>query len=505
MSATMVQEVHLSDRDYERFRNLILERSGLHFPEKRRQDLRRGLLRAFSDAEHRNLDAYYDLLTRSRTDSEQWERLICQITIGETHFFRNQPQFQALRDHILPQIIQRKRPLGLYLRIWSAGCATGEEPYSIAMLLRELLPDLSAWNITILASDINREALKQARWGQYGNWSFREKGWEQFQARYFKMEGKRWVLSPLVREMVTFAYLNLVEDPYPSLVNNTVAFDLIICRNVTIYFTPEITQRVVDQLYEALVEDGWLIVGHSEPSPTIYARFEPRNFPGAVLYQKTDQPPVQPDFSWLEKGRAPSAAAVPLAPLPDFSVALPDPVPPCSPPMPQAQIPVPADSCAEARGLLDNGRVEEALELLHQVLEMDRDCAPAYYLLAKARADAGYWGEARHWCEKALEFDPLLTEAYFLLGLIHGQEDNFGEALAAMKRVVYLERKAVLGHFWLANLYQELGDVARSRKSFQNTVKLLEELPPEAPVLWSDGMTAGRLLHTVRQFLENDQ
>ncbi|MBN1485080.1 MAG: tetratricopeptide repeat protein [Chloroflexia bacterium] len=493
----------LSDQEYERFRLLIQERSGLHFPDKRRQDLWRGLKRAFEEMDSPDWTSYYQLLLASSTDGEVWERLICQITIGETYFFRNRPQFEALRQRILPELIQLKRSQGQYLRIWSAGCATGEEPYSIAMLLRELLPDLSAWNVTILATDINREALSQAQKGRYGNWSFREKGWEQFQQRYFSREHKHWELAPVVREMVSFAYLNLVEDTYPSLANNTVAFDLIICRNVTIYFTPEITQRVVEQLYEALVKGGWLIVGHSEPSPLIYRRFEPRNFPGAVLYQKSAKEEGALQLSWLEQALSGRPGEAPTwLELPPLAVLRPPLVPPAAveaEPI-AAQEPV-VEPCEQAEAFLQQGQAEQALEILQQVLQQDRGCARAYYLLGKVQADRGYWPEAQQWCEKAVAQNPLLTEGHFLLALVHSQQDNFEAALASMKRVVYLERKAVLGHFWLANIYGELGDEARARKSLQNTRALLQDLPVLAPIPWSDGMTAGRLLHAVRQRL----
>jgi chemotaxis protein methyltransferase CheR len=518
--------VALDNSIYERFRVLILERSGLHFPEKRRPDLERGLRQAFSQKRCRDWEEYYHLLESSPTSGQEWEQLISQVTVGETYFFRDRNQFEALRQHILPEIIARKRALSRQLRLWSAGCATGEEPYSLAMLVRDLLPDWESWSTTILATDISRETLGRARAGRYGDWSFREEGWERTRERYFTRHGKEWELSAAVRGMVTFAYLNLVEDAYPSLANNTVAFDLILCRNVTIYFTPELVRRVVGQLYEALVDGGWLIVGHSEPSPTTYAQFEVRTFPGAILYQKTGRP-THLDLSWLAaveaitpSARAPSPlppAPAPLSPQAERDAAVPPravgvmekgrPVAAPAPPAPRA-VAIPAtpaapsaDPCAEAIALLEHGRLDEALERLHHLLEQAPRCARAYYLVGKIRANAGLWEEAQRWCEQALERDSLLTEAHFLLGLIHSQQGNLEQALAAMKRVVYLDRHAPLGHFCLANLHQEAGNRARARKSLQNAAQLLEALPADSIIPWSDGMTAGRLLYTARRQL----
>lgn len=117
--------------------------------------------------------ALYSLLTDATHGPKAREALVHDLLIGETHFFRNRPQFEALEKHILPEIISRRRA-ARRLRIWSAGCATGEEPYSLAILLHRLLPDLADWNILILATDINRQALQQAQRGVYGPWSFRE-------------------------------------------------------------------------------------------------------------------------------------------------------------------------------------------------------------------------------------------------------------------------------------------------------------------------------------------
>ncbi len=501
----------LDSSTYERFRTLIMERSGLHFPERRRMDLERGLRQALARERCRDWEEYYRLLESSPTGGQAWEQLIGQVTVGETYFFRDRGQFDALRQHVLPEIIARRRAQSRQLRIWSAGCASGEEPYSLAILLRELLPDLAGWSITILATDLSRESLERARAGRYGEWSFREQGWEQARERYFTRHGKEWELSPAVREMVNLAYLNLVEDAYPSLANNTVAFDLILCRNVTIYFTPEIIRRVVDQMHEALVDGGWLVVGHSEPSPTLYAQFEVRTFPGTILYQKVAKP-TQLDLSWLAAAEAarrvpPTPAAVPF---PAGRVVATEkaapavaPLPPATPPraVPTEPAATPASLYAAAQALLDQGRPDEALEQLQRVLQEAPRHAQAHYLLGKIRANAGLWDEAQRWCQQALEQDPLLTEAHFLLGLIHVQQGNTEQALAAMKRVVYLDRHAALGHYCLATLYQESGDRARARKSLQNAARLLEALPADSSIPWSDGMSAGRLLYTVRRQL----
>lgn len=471
----------LEEKDLGRFRTLILERSGLHFAENRRAELERGLLRALEQSDCRDLPSYYQRLVRSHPGEQEWERLIACLTVGETYFFRDRAQFKALQENILPEIIARKRALGRQLRVWSVGCASGEEPYSIAILLRELLPDPADWRITILASDINREALARARAGLYSDWSFREKGWERLTRRYFQRRDALWEIDPQVQDMVTFSYLNLVEDTYPSLANNTAAFDLIVCRNVTIYLTAELTRRVIERLHDALVEEGWLLVGHAEPMPTNYAPFRVHTFPGTMAYQKTSRPPERP---------APAPEAQPI------SAVL-----PVAPTAPPSAAPQPADRYGEVEQLAAQGHPDEARKRLRQLLQENPKDTRACYLMARICANSGLWAEARHWCEQALAQDTLLAEAHFLLGLICLQEQDRNGALTAMKRVVYLDRNAILGHFWLANLYGENGEAERARKSLQNTRRLLERLSSDSVIPWSDGMTAGRLLYAVKRQL----
>ena len=148
----MNKELELVQADYERFRNLILERNGLHFSEDKRQSLKRGLAGALQKSSCASLGEYYELLRCSPSSSSQWEQLVSELTVGETYFFRNKGYFDALTKHILPEIIAQREHSNRRIRIWSAGCATGEEPYSVAMLLRQLIPNLHSWNILILAT-----------------------------------------------------------------------------------------------------------------------------------------------------------------------------------------------------------------------------------------------------------------------------------------------------------------------------------------------------------------
>ncbi len=222
----------LDDAEFSRFSGLVRAKSGLEIPEVRRPDLEKAVVQSMAELSLSKPDELFTYLMTGPDGAPVLENLIARITVGETHFFRNHPQFEALEKQVLPELIEKRRPLKR-LRIWSAGCASGEEPYSLAILLKRLIPDLADWNILILATDINRTALEKAQKGDFGPWSFREVP-PEVKANYFKFDGSRYKISNTVRSMVTFAYLNLVEDNYPSMLTNTQLMDLVLCRNVLI-------------------------------------------------------------------------------------------------------------------------------------------------------------------------------------------------------------------------------------------------------------------------------
>ena len=231
-------------------RALIAERLGLDFPEQRDDDLERRFLRAYQAADSADPGRYVAVLAKLPGDSPEWKDFVGHFTVGETYFFRDRGCFEALEDVLAPLVERRRREGSRRLRIWSAGCSSGEEPYSVAMLLDRLLPDRADWSITILATDLNPQTLSAARRGVYREWSLRETP-DQLRRRYFATRGAgTFELDSDIRRMVTFAPLNLADGAYPSLATNTSAMDLILCRNVIMYFTRAAQRETVARLQE---------------------------------------------------------------------------------------------------------------------------------------------------------------------------------------------------------------------------------------------------------------
>jgi chemotaxis protein methyltransferase CheR len=516
------------DTQYQLFRGLILERTGMSFGPRRHDALAGGVLTAAKRADCENLEKYYRLLQGARTDNELWDDLIGTITVGETYFFRNPAHFEALRQHVLHDLIARHRDEHR-LRIWSAGCSTGEEPYSIAILLRQLLPDLADWNVLILATDINKQSLRQARQGRYREWSFRQTD-QAVRDLYFTPQGDLFELIPQVREMVTFAYLNLAEDAYPSLATNTNAMHLIVCRNVAIYLPEAVTGEIAERFHRCLVTDGWLMVGASETNSMIYNQFAAKNLGGATLYQKAAAPVQQPltTTPHIRPTVQSLPVAVSLAPPPEsldlsFDLAfhfdqaqggpqdiaqdriqdLPVEEPALSsaegPPQPSGEpVELLSDPYQEGLGLLGQGRYEEARACFLDCIARDPELALAYYQMARVHANRGQLKEARSWCQQAIERDPLLTEAHYILALIHQEEGTLHEAVARLKKTLYLDADFILARFSLSNLYQQVGRRNEAARHRAQAIRLAAKMPPDDVVPGSDDLTAGRLLTMVR-------
>lgn len=213
------------------------------------------------------------------------EGLATSMTVGETHFFRVTPQIEALRRTVLPDLI-RRHTADRRLRLWSAGCSTGEEPYTLAMLICELLSEPTDWDIQLVASDLNPAALQAAQLSVYGEWSFRDSP-PQVRTRHFTpTDHRRWRLNDAVRGMVRFVHHNLAQDRFPF-ISEGERIDLIVCRNVTIYFAEHAAQDLYRRFAEALQPAGWLLLGPSDTAPTA-SQLDLVACDGALLWRRRD-------------------------------------------------------------------------------------------------------------------------------------------------------------------------------------------------------------------------
>ena len=475
----------LSDSLLSQFSELVAARTALHFPRERWGDLVHKAGSAAKEFGFDNVQAFIRWLTSSPMTQEQIEILSSHLTISETYFWREPQVFEALEEQILPELIRSCEQSDRQLRIWSAGCATGEEPYSIAIALRRVIPALEDWRITILATDINPRILRKASTGLYSEWSFRNAPpW--LKERYFRLkkDGKCEIL-PEIRKMVTFAYLNLSEDIYPSPLNNTNAMDVIFCRNVLMYFTPERARSVGQRLNNSLVQGGWLMVGACELSQLLFPQFAAVHFPGTIVYRKgppNPQPAVEfhleTNFDqqpFIPQPLKPVAELEWLAPPIEFSMG--DMIPPAE--GPALQHPV-------------YTRVEK----------VDEEAPCGITLSVRTLANLGKLTDALALCEKAIAKYKLDPGLYFLRATILQELNREGESVASFKGALYLDPDFVLAHFALGNLAIRQGDVRTGRRCFENVLSLLTARHEEDILPESEGLTAGRfkeIIHATMQ------
>lgn len=450
--------------------NLLATHTGLHFPAERWHDLGRGISAAASAFGMPDAASCAHRLLAAPLTQRDIEILARCLTVGETYFFREKRSFDALEQHVVPTLLRAHTGGERPLRVWSAGCCTGEEPYSIAMLLDRLVPQASASNVTILATDINLAFLRTAAEGEYSEWSFRGvPRW--IKDRYFQpRRGKRFQLDDRIRQRVAFSYLNLADDNYPSLTNNTNAMDVIFCRNVLMYFSAERARAVVDRLYRALVDGGWLVVSPAETSNTLFSGFTAVEFDGAILYRK-DAGAAAPRFvshvpAPLKDGLAESGWRAAES-MPEEG----------QPTMPLAARP------AEG-GVHDSSPLPTEPDLPSR---QARDCA-----------NQGRLDEAVEWCLEAIATDKLNPAHHYLLAAIQQERGQIDAAAQALARVLYLDPHFVIAHYALGNLRQSQGRELEAQRHFGNALASLKAHPPDEVLPESDGLTAGRLLEMIQ-------
>lgn len=275
----------LKDPAYLKIRDLIYEISGIYQPEEKLYLLASRCARRMAAVNAKTPSDYVSFLTTRAGREAELRLLLNEITIGETYMFRSPAQLDALRNVILPELIKSKTSMGFKrLRLWSAGCSTGEEPYTLAMfLLEESAKLLTGWTFDILATDLNDNSLNVAKTGIYGEYALRTTS-EALRRKYFKPhDEKKLQVSDQLKSMIRFDRVNLNDDSKMLFLKG---LDLIFCCNVLIYFDLSSKRRVMQHFYSNLLSGGYLFLGHAESLYQVDDRFRLVHFPGAIGYWK---------------------------------------------------------------------------------------------------------------------------------------------------------------------------------------------------------------------------
>ena len=544
----------LSPGDFGLFQELLIETSGLFFEESRNQTLHLAL---WQRLQHRGYDSYreyYNLLKFHPEGRLEIRELLDLITIGETYFFRNKPQFDVLMRFVLPEIMQRKVDSGdKSIRAWSAGCSGGDETYSIAMAMMEVIPSYQEWRISILGTDINRNGLACAKEAIYGEKHIGHLP-KEYLGKYFKAEGSTYRLNAKVQELAQFEYHNLAKDPFVQ--ERMQDIDILFCRNVIIYFDGQTTQRVIENFHNCLARDGYLFLGHSESLWQITDRFERVEFPQTFIYKKrlgpAQEDTMKPFIAVPEIANGDltfSAAPMPglvlhgSGPAVDVeggnrcSGAILSQLPPsgwrgegwtsakerdAEKGFFQQELrsglqekPEPFDDFEESPDAKE--KVESTYKKVTPCLEeMEDQTAPAspnhmiergnnhirtYLKRATILANEAKYKEATDILGKIIEVDNLSVEAYYLLGVLSYKTSNLNEAETQFRKVIYVDPDSVIAYFNLGNMYLYQRKFREAAREFKNAIRLLEKKPKDEQVRFCEDFTVEFLLRACRNGL----
>lgn len=442
---------------------VIEQELGLYFPQERFDDLERGLNKAANEFGFSELKKFIYWLTKNQLSRGQIENLAMHLTVCETFFFRDPEIFAALEEEILPALIAERRKTQKKLKLWSAACSSGEEAFSLGILLHRLLPDLADWQIRILATDINKKQLDKAMAAKYGEWSFRGAP-EWIKERYFRQSENGFLLDDKIRQMVSFFSLNLMQDIYPDREKELFDVDIVFCRNVLMYFSPIQAKTVIKKMQSCIIDGGWIITNPIESAEELRDCFcGTSNYSPALRKKCVTQGNDDVIASAFEKS---GILEIEQERLMAFAEK------------------------AELTLAREKKAPEQSLEIRGKVRQL---------------ADCGKLAEALECCEQAMTENRLNLELQYLAAMILLETKRLEEAAAALQRVIYIEPDFVMAHFYLGCIYQQQSRIAEGKHALANVRELLQNRRHDDPVEEGEGINAGSLLEIVAGMLQSEE
>ncbi len=504
------------------FVQLIANYTGLRIRTQDREALGRKLGSRMRSLKLSSPEDYYKLLEgvadpshsfSAITAQGEWRELITLLTTGESYFFRDSGQFWLLENVLLPELIAYQRQASKSagnikpsLRIWSAGCSTGEEPYSLAILLTQLIPDWENWNLFILGTDINYESITQAKQGLYSPWSFRMVE-PQSLPQYFQPRKNQWKIEEKYRQLVTFRVGNLARDHFPDLTGDLSQIDLIICRNVFVYFESQVISDIVEKFAKTLRYGGYLMTAHAELHGQNLEQFNPKVFAQSVVYQRRDNSAVKIPVSPYQGYNLPSAFSLPSSsgiaasrnldarhqkvpghknrlPLYRSSTSSPD--------LTRKHSDINL-LLQKAETLFKADRLDESLQAFQHILRLQPRHFQAYYLMAKIYANLGNYCQAERYCQQAISIDAMSVQPYYIMAHISEEKGDLERAKYWLKRILYLAPLSISAYLELAAIYEREFDAKRAYKMRKTALDILETLPQDYAVEYAEKMTLNEL------------
>ncbi len=464
---------------------------GLNFPKNRLGDLERGLLSAAKELGLvDSIDNWAILLEDRNVDPKYLDVLANHLTVGETYFFREKHTLDVFQTQIIPELMAERFGKDQRINIWSAGCCTGEEPYTLAMLLMETIPDITKWNISILATDLNPRFLKKAKEGIYSSWSFRETP-KEVQSRYFQKIGTGWRIDETIRKMVDFKQVNLAEPAFSSQLNLNQNFDVIFCRNVLMYFSPELIRRVGLGFYDALRPQGWFITSPVELSDELFSEFSKLQYDKSIVYRKTTHKQV------LHKPVSHSHKADEKSQRLDFVVKSRKTVAD-KPSKAKHSNPIAGVQPFELAGhLFRKGQYAECATLCRSELLKAGQKHNWQRLLSRSFANMGQLEESLRVCHEMLNFNRLDADTYYLMATILAEKKELAEAVKVLNQGFYIDPDHLMSHLLMAGILRRMAKNTTAAIHLEKIKKILTGMEAQVVLDETEGLTVGRILEMV--------
>lgn len=468
------------------FSRVLSDTIGIHFEEENLQDLEKKLSLVVPNLGYANLTDCITHLLKQPLNKHQISVLVEALTIGETYFFRDTDAFKVLEKIVLPELIERRKQGSKYLRIWCAACCTGEEPYSLAIILDKLLGNDTNWALTIIGTDVNVLFLKKAEKGEYKEWSFRRTS-EQIKNQYFIKTDRDYLLIPKIKKQVRFQQLNLIEDTILSPLSGIDSMDLILCNNVLIYFSRKQIQNVLERLSKTLIEGGLLLVSPIEVPfvSELDLDLKPICYGTTTLFQKNSNK----QHRILVK--KPVKVIKPPVAIPSLSNA-------------------PQDTGKDLHDMFANGRYAEVISILEKKLPSAEQSScllesqiKESILLARSYASKKRLNQAREWCERILAVDRVNPQLYYLYANILQEQNMLDEALKALQKALFLDPNLVIANFAAGGVLMKQGNSKESQRHFRNALDLLKSYKPDDVLPGTENVTAKDLKSSIENIIGN--
>ena len=502
--------------------SLVSQKIGLTIRESEQGNFKNHLQTRIKLSQVSSAQEYYNLLnTNDQASRQEWQKLSILLTNLESYFFRDKGQINIIKNVIFPSLIEKNYNYKK-LTILSAGCSTGEEPYSLAILLHEAIANISQWQVEIIGLDINLRALEKAKQGIYGAWSLRTLS-SEYKEKYFIQKKDEYELLSNFKNVVKFKYFNLVDSDIETLKAQIGIVDFIICRNVFIYFNVDSVQKVINQFYQLLSNQGYLITGHAEVSSEIMCQFNSQSFPESLVYTPLNPEAMKTNINQKIVFSSPVEKVDNVASFSIFNNDLSkNNLPPTNevsidkkplnnsvkPTIKPSEITIKSNFVTaitqvvnfqespllkEVEKLIQQKSYHSAIDTIKQLIKQYPKESKPHQLMAQIYANMGDYNQAKNYCEQALKIDSFAVYPHYILSHIAEENGDREEAKRLLKKIIYLNPNFIPAYLELNYIYLQEKDLNHAEKTQQTILKILEKLNPHDKISEYDDLTVAEL------------